>query len=169
MPCADRAMLNGLLISLAIFRLVACSPLGENPSPLDIQRGPSSPYDVEANWICLREVNAQRSACPQRVLPASADKELRYAYTNVGLATIPERAVVTVIWIDGKIVAQDYGNSSPMEPGKEQVAGWDSRVFRRADKGEGTYEVMLELKFSEKYEEANTDDNVVVQMVEVRE
>ena len=41
--------------------------------------------------------------------------------------------------------------------------------FRRADKGVGTYEVMLELEFSENYEEANTGNNVVVQMVEVRE
>ena len=56
-----------------------------------------------------------------------------------------------------------------MEPGREARIGMPPRYFRRVEKGEGTYEVMLELKFSEKYEEANTDDNVVVQMVEVRE
>ena len=162
-------MLNGLLISLAIPCLLACSPSGENPSPLDIQKGPSSPYDVEANWICVKEENARRSACPQQVLPSSGDKEMWYAYTNVGLATIPEGAVVSVISIDGKVVARSSGNSLSMKPGKEQRSGWDYRVFRRADKGAGTYEVMLEVYLPRRYEEANTDNNVALQTVVVRE
>ena len=167
-PFAKRTMINGLLILLAIPCISTCSPSGENPSPLDIQKGPSSPYDVEANWICVKEENAQRSACPQQVLPATVDKRIWYAYTNVGLATIPEGAMQVTISINGTVVVRrpSYG---PTDPGREERIGKPPRFFRRAEKGAGTYEVMLELKFSEKFEEANTGNNVVVQMVEVRE
>lgn len=63
-------MLNALLLLLAIFLLGACSPEGENPSPLDIQKGSSSPYDIEATSVCVYEVGSSRRSCPQQVLGA---------------------------------------------------------------------------------------------------
>ena len=162
-------MLNALLLLLAIFSLGACSPSGENLSPLDIQKGSSSPYDIEATSVCVYEVGANRRACPQQVLGANVDKGVACYYTNVGMATIPKGAVVLVVRIDGKAV-WSFVSRHPMEPGKRQGSGsGNPSDFRRADKGAGTYEVMLEVKLSNDYEEANTDDNVFVQMVEVRE
>ncbi len=104
------------------------------------------------------------------MLPESAVKVIWYAYTNVGLATIPEGAVRVAVGIDGKAVLYSQ-NGFTMKPGKVQISRTPPGVFREEGvaKDPGTYEVMLELKFSENYKEANTDNNLVVQMVEVRE
>ena len=158
----------GLLTSLAMFLCSACSPSGENPSPFDIQKGSASPYAVEANWVCVDEENAKRFACPQRVLRANADNVIWTSYTNVGRATLPVQGVLIKIWIDEKIVYRGRNDRS-MNPGREQTSYKPPRIFRQAVKEPGTYEVMLEVSLLQKFEEANTDDNVVVQMVEVRD
>ncbi len=167
MFCVAWSMLNGLLIPLAIPYLSGCSPSRENTSLFDIQKEASS-YDIEATWICVDEGNQQRFACSQQAIRASGDKEIVYSYTNVGLARIPGGATMETIRIDGMVVARDR-SSSFMEPGRELRVSFTPSYFSRVDKGPGTYEMILRLRFSKRFGEASTDNNVFVQMVKVRE
>ena len=167
-PFAKRTMINGLPILLAIFLLVACSPSGENPSPLDIQKGPSSPYDLEANYVCVKEEDAEGPPCPQRVVRANANKRIHYRYTNVGRATIPGRGLLFIFSIDGTQVYQGP-NYDAVKPGRVGGGSIPPRFWRNSKRGAGTYEVMFEVRLSEKFEEANSANNVALQTVVVRE
>ena len=138
-------MLNGLLIPLAIFRLVACSPSGENPSPLDIQKGPSSPYDISVTYSSLEGSSINVGTKP------TFSVELE----NVGLAELPPESYRFRVYWDGKLNSESYGSSDPLRPGEKDCWVPGKRNYPTKP---GRYEFWIVASL-DSLEEANLDDN----------
>ena len=145
-----------------------CSRSGHNPLPMAPQVARSL-YDIQANWIRVTTTQWPRPSEPQKVLRVSDEKWTWFEYENVGTETIPKGAPIPVVRIDGTIVYREDFGFGPMKPGIVQAMSRGPRHFRLKDKGAGWYEFMLEMRLPKELGETNTENNVVVQMVEVKE
>ena len=138
-------MLNGLLVALAIFCLVACSPSGENPSPLDIQKGPSSPYDISVTYSSLEG----------RSINVGTKPGFSVELENVGLAELPPESYRFRVYLDQKFSSESYGSPDPLKPGEKDCSIPGKRNYP-AKSGRYEFRIVASL---DSLQEANLDDN----------
>ena len=140
-----RDLVKYLLIPLMLSYLAACSPSGENPSPLDIQRGPSSPYDIRVTYSSLDGKSINVGTKPRY----SVELE------NVGLAELPLHLYQFRVYWDGKLNYESGWAPEPLKPGEK-----DCRIPapRNYPTKPGRYEFRIFASL-DSLEEANLDDN----------
>ena len=134
-----------LLIPLMLSHLPACSPSGENPSPLDIQKGPSSLYDIRVNYSSLDGKSINVGTKPR----FSVELE------NVGLAELPPESYRFRVYLGGKLNNEGYGSPDPLNPGEKDCWVLEDSSFPTKS-GQYKFRIVASL---DSLEEANLDDN----------